>query len=241
MVIPKVDFICFGAHADDVELCMGGTLLKMLYEGARGLVVDLTKATAATRGSVEERLEEASQAAKTLNIPRINLGLTDAHLVADFASEKAIIEIIRKSQPKIIFTHPNDDYHPDHMVCHELVKRAWYRSGLKSLYPEWSAHRTGRFFNWVGPVSLKPDFCVDITPFFEKKMESILTYKSQFYNADASKYSDESQISSPEFLEFITTRNRAWGTEIRTQYAEAFLCREIPEIINPMDLSTRPY
>ena len=107
MVIPKVDFVCFGAHADDVELGMGGTLLKMRSQGARGLIVDLTQATAATRGSAEERLEEAAQAAKILGVPRLNLGLTDAQLVADFASEKAVIEIIRKSQAKIIFTHPN--------------------------------------------------------------------------------------------------------------------------------------
>lgn len=240
----KYDFMVIGAHADDVELAMGGTVLKMTSAGAEGIIVDMTVATAASRGTPEQRIREANTAASILGVGlRLNLGFEDAALLP--TSEKPLlklIEIIRQYQPKMIFTHYSDDFHPDHMATCELVKNAWYKAGLTNFHSELGAgFRPARIFHFMGSVMVAPTFCVDISRFWEQKIKSIEAYESQFYNSNSSNYKGKSQISTPEFMDFIKTRFRFLGSQIRTEYAEPFWCRELAEVQNPLELGRRAF
>jgi bacillithiol biosynthesis deacetylase BshB1 len=245
MIYENIDFMVIAAHADDAELGMGGTIRKLVLRGKKGLIVDMTRATAATRGTPEQRIQEAQDAATILGVDRVNLGFEDASLSAEntILSDE-IIRTIRKYKPKTLFTHAHDDGHPDHLATHHLVKKAWYNSGLKMLCREWPAYRPERLFYFMGAVLLEPQFCVDISETYDDKLASVLAYKSQFWQGNADnqeQFGKPSQISSPEFLDFVSARARHWGTSIRSQYAEAFMCREIPEIIDPTELSGRAY
>jgi N-acetylglucosamine malate deacetylase 1 len=165
-----MDYMAIGAHPDDVELHAGGTLVKMTSEGKKGVIVDMTRADAATRGTPELRLQEAAKAGRILGIAeRINLGLPDSQLQVNPETILKVVKVIRQYRPKIILTHSQDDYHPDHVATCEIVKRAWYMSGLKRVLPEYEAYRPKRLFHFIGAVSLQPRFCIDITPFLKLK------------------------------------------------------------------------
>jgi hypothetical protein len=72
-------------------------------------------------------------------------------------------------------------------------------------------------------------------------MKAILSFASQFYSHEFENYEGKTDLSSPEFLDFIRIRNRHYGTLIRTEYAEGFWCREIAEVSDITNLGERAY
>jgi LmbE family N-acetylglucosaminyl deacetylase len=75
---------------------------------------------------------------------------------------------------------------------------------------------------------------VNITPFWDIKMESIKAYKSQFYNPNSDE--PESFISSSEFLEFVEARAREFGHSINVKYGEGFTVEKTIGVDNLFDL-----
>ena len=111
----KVDILAFGAHPDDVELGCGGTLAKLIKEGKKVVIVDLTRGELGTRGTAETRRGEAQLAAEILGIVgRENLEMKDGFLVNSEEYQMKIVEMVRKYQPEIVFSNSIDDRHPDH-------------------------------------------------------------------------------------------------------------------------------
>src|SRR5205085_12220306 len=81
---PSVDLLFFGAHADDVELSVGGTIAKMVESGLRAGIVDLTRGEMGTRGTPQIRKREAEAAARILGATfRQQLDLGDGNLRTD--------------------------------------------------------------------------------------------------------------------------------------------------------------
>ena len=90
----KIDILAFGAHPDDVELSCGGTIFKEVQNGKTVVIIDLTKGELGTRGTAENRKEEASKAADILGISfRENLNFSDGFIMNDKAHQ---LEIIKK-------------------------------------------------------------------------------------------------------------------------------------------------
>lgn len=77
-MVKKVDILAIGAHPDDIELSCGGTLAKLISEGKKVAIVDLTQGELGTRGTPEIRHQEATEAARILGVEyRDNLKLKD--------------------------------------------------------------------------------------------------------------------------------------------------------------------
>jgi bacillithiol biosynthesis deacetylase BshB1 len=242
----SMDFMVLAAHADDAELGMGGTIAKMCQQGARGLVVDLTLATAATRGSPEGRLAEAQNSAQILGVDRINLGFKDAYLntVIPEATE-AVVRCIRQNQPRIVFLPLPRDYHPDHDATHQIGLDAWYKAGLAALWPELPRHRPERYLFYPGALipSQAPAFLVDIDAFWETKRASLAAYGSQFFGTtpSGSEAGLETAISTPQFQADSEARFRQWGAQARCQWAEAFWSEHLPVLDSPLHLKGKVY
>lgn len=238
-----VDFIAFGAHADDLEMGMGATLAKMAAQGQNGILVDFTKATAASRGTPEQRIDEAEAAAQVLGLPRINLGLPDAFLAdhIDSAIQKAV-ELIRKHKPRVVFAPVADDYHPDHGAAHQIVKAAWYKAGLSVLWPELPKYRPERVFFYPGALMPKtsPAFYVDVDQYWEQRQKALLCYHSQFDRAGESNR-PQTAVSSTRFQEEVVARHRYFGSQARCEFAEAFWSDLIPVIDNPLVIQGATY
>ncbi len=226
----SVDFMAIGAHSDDIEIGCAGTIARLISKGRKGVVVDMTDASMGTRGNPALRVREAKAAARMLKVERVNLGLPDAALTDGWESQLRLIEQIRTYRPKIVLTHHWSDEHPDHEATSRIVKTACYKAGLAKLDCAGKPFRPGRIFHFIGSELPEPSFCVDITPYWSKKLAAIQCYKSQFHNPEAKKFKGQTDLATPAFLEVLEARNRYWGIRIRRRYAEAFVTTDLPEV-----------
>jgi bacillithiol biosynthesis deacetylase BshB1 len=222
----KLDILAFGAHPDDVELGCSGTILKEVSLGKKVGIVDITRGELGTRGSAEIRDQEASDAAKILGVSvRENLNMRDGFFVNDEKHQLEIIKMIRKYQPEIVLCNAIDDRHIDHGKGSKLVSDACFLSGLMKIetvldgeiQKPWRPKVVYHYIQWK---NIEPDFVVDITGFTDKKIESILAYRSQFYDPNSKE--PESPISSKNFLESLNYRSRDLGRLTGVEHAEGF-------------------
>jgi bacillithiol biosynthesis deacetylase BshB1 len=222
----KLDILAFGAHPDDVELGCAGTLLKEMSLGKSVGIIDLTRGELGTRGSASIRDQEANAAAIILGVAvRENLGMRDGFFVNDEKHQLEIIKMIRKYQPEIVLCNAIDDRHIDHGKGSKLVSDSCFLSGLMKVETELegemqTAWRPKLVYHYTQWKNIEPDFVVDITGFTDKKIESILAYSSQFYDADSKE--PESPISSKNFLESLNYRSRDLGRLAGVDHAEGF-------------------
>lgn len=230
----KLDVVAFGAHPDDVEMGMGGTLAKLIKDGADAGIVDFTQGETATRGTKETRRVEADEASKILGLKcRENLKLPDGQIRPDKEYVLEIVKMIRKYKPEIIFATYYHDRHPDHEGAGQIVKEAMFLSGLPKVETEYDgkkqeAYRPKKLFFYMMTYDFEPSFIVDITDTFETKMDSIKAYKTQVYDPDSKE--PETLISQPAFFKMFEARARNYGFKIRKEFGEAFFAEENIEL-----------
>src|SRR5688572_6559171 len=98
-----IDILAVFAHPDDLELTVGGTMLRMNSLGYTTGGLDVTRGEMGTRGTVEGRAKEAENAAKILKLDlRENLGLADGHVFVDDPSRTSMVRALRRLKPKVI-------------------------------------------------------------------------------------------------------------------------------------------
>ena len=222
----KLDLLVLAAHPDDAELGCAGSILSHVAKGYKVGVIDFTHGELGTRGSAPLRLKEAEDSAKILGLSvRKNLGLRDGFFQNDEKDLLEIVKQIRQYQPTIIFANAIEDRHPDHGRASELAERACFLSGLIKIETELDgkaqqAWRPSFVYHYIQDRYIKPDFVVDISLHYNKKVESILAFKSQFY--DPNESSPNTYISSPEFLDFIKARAEELGHSIGVKFGEGF-------------------
>ena len=224
--MPKVDILAIAAHRDDVELTCGGTLLVAAKLGRTTAIIDLTAGELGTRGSAELRGEEASRAAAVLGVSaRENLGLPDGGVLNSPETRAKLAVAIRRFAPAVVIAPSRQGKHPDHIVSAQLVRDACFVAGLKKVRPDVPAFRPRKVIHSIayredGP---KPTFVVDITDVFEKKMEAIRCYSSQF---DEAMQAGEVFPNGEPLYDIIRHQAAHYGSLIRTQYGEPFFTTE---------------
>ena len=239
--MPKLDILVLAVHPDDAELGCAGTILKHINLGYKVGVVDLTRGELGTRGSVALRNREAAIASQILGLTvRDNLDLADGFFKNDREHQLKVIAAIRKYQPEIIITNAYHDRHPDHGRANLLVEESAFLSGLIKIETEdngkqQEAWRPKLTMHFIQDNFIRPDIVIDITDYWDKKMESIKAYGTQFHNPDADE-ENETYISSPEFYHIIEGRAREFGKSIGARYAEGFTCKKILGIDNLFNL-----
>ncbi len=230
----KLDILVFAAHPDDAELACSGTIASHIAAGYICGVVDLTKGEMGTRGTTELRRIEAEKSAKILGIQaRENLDFADIKFANDWDHQLEVVKMIRKYRPEIILANAIRDRHPDHGKGAELLQEAFFMSGLKKISTKLDgqlqeAYRARQLYHYIQNDYIKPDFIVDISEFWDKKLNSIMAFKSQFHDPDSNEA--ETFISSSEFLEFIEARAKELGHRIGVKYGEGFTTSTSPGI-----------
>jgi bacillithiol biosynthesis deacetylase BshB1 len=218
--------LVFAAHPDDAELGCSGTIAAHVAKGHKVGVIDFTQGEMGTRGTPHLRLQEANAASKILQLSaRENLGFKDIYFQNDETNQLKLIEMIRKYRPEIVLANAVSDRHPDHGKGSVLASAACFMSGLRKIETQLEgvlqeAWRPKFVYHYIQNNYIEPDFVMDITPFWQTKIDSILAFQSQFY--DASSAEPASFISDPEFLPFIEARAREFGHKILTKYGEGF-------------------
>jgi len=237
----QLDVLAIAAHPDDVELSVGGTLIKLAGMGYRTGILDMTRGEAGTRGTPEIRRQEAGRAAEILGVSvRENLGLGDAHIWVNEESRVKLVRVLRRLRPRIIFTQFWDDPHPDHAHTAQLVREAMHISGLAKYDPEsglerWRPNCVAHF---LFPRTIAPGFIVDISDQSERKWDAINAHASQFFNPSSNE--PQSRVSTQGFLSEVEARDRYFGAMIGAERGEAFFVREALNIADPVALLTQP-
>lgn len=176
-----LDILIFGAHPDDAEIGMGGTIYKHTSAGYRVGICDLTLAEMSSNGTVELRQQEAAKATELLGLAmRSNLGLPDRGLWMGPEQILTITNEIRKHKPRIVFAPYWEDRHPDHIACSKLVQEAVFNAKLRRYEPDMSAHTVEQcYFYFINDIA-ESDLLVDITDYHDQKMQALRAYRTQF-------------------------------------------------------------
>jgi bacillithiol biosynthesis deacetylase BshB1 len=234
-----VDLLAVAAHPDDIEQTCGGTLLRMAEAGYRTGIIDLTAGEMGSRGTPETRLEEAAAAGVLLKVShRGNMRFPDTKLVnwVDYR-EKLALEI-RALAPRTVILPYWQARHPDHYHASEIAFDACFLAGLRKLDPE---TKPGRPFNVIYSslyANVMPTFVVDITRQFERRMESLLAYKSQY--GDGAEPSDLFPQAA-EIRDRLAGIARFYGNLIGVKYGEPFIVRETMRVDDIVSLGVRSF
>lgn len=237
----KLDILAFASHPDDIELGCAGTLIAHIAAGKKVGIVDLTEGQLGTRGTPEIRLQEASDAADVMGVAvRDNLGFEDGFFQNDREHQLQVIRKIRQYRPEIVIANAIYDRHPDHGRGADLVSESCFKAGLRMIGTqdeqgeEQEAWRPKVVYHFIQDRFIIPDIVVDVTPYWEKKMETIRAFKSQFHNPNDD--SPNTYISSPEFLGFVEARAQELGHTIGVKYGEGFTKERYIGVRNLFDL-----
>ena len=237
----QVDILAVFAHPDDVELTVGGTMLKMKHLGYRTGALDVTRGEMGTRGTPEGRAKEAETGAKILKLNvRENLGLPDGHVFVTDVERVKMVRAFRRLKPKVILTHQVGDPHPDHNHIAHLVRESARLASMKNYDPETGGEKipVPKVAHNIFSRRVEPSFIVDISEFLDSKMEAIRAHSSQFFNPDSTE--PETRLTSKYFLDEIENRSRYFGSLIGVKAGEPFYVSEALNIDDPISLLTRP-
>jgi N-acetylglucosamine malate deacetylase 1 len=217
----KLDILAFGAHADDVEIGMGGTIAKYAEKGFKIGICDLTEAELSSNGTVELRKKEALKASGILGVSiRETLTLPDRGLFLKEEHIRKVVETIRRFKPNTVFAPYFEDRHPDHGNCARIVEEAVFSAGIKKFvtYKNSEPHRVENIYFYMINGFHKPDFIIDISEYINHKKWSLEAYESQFIKNDDTF---ETPLVNG-YIETIEARERLFGKEVGVNYAEGF-------------------
>lgn len=190
---PQLDVIAVGAHPDDVEIACGGTLARLVKQGHRVGIIDLTDGEPTPKSpGPHVRLAEAREAAKILGVAtRVHLELPNRRLFDSFETRVALAKEFRKYRPRLVlgFGEKTPLASPDHHQAMLLTEAAVFYSRLT----KWDEHFDGLAVHSVpmllyytlafGSLGLPPGaghMVVDISEELETKLAAVRCYQTQF-------------------------------------------------------------
>jgi len=221
----EIAAIC--AHPDDAELVMGGTIARAVAGGRRVAMVDLTRGETGSRGTPETRAAEAAAAARVLGAAhRESLALPDAGLQLVPEQKDAVVAVLRRLRPRVVLLQHWDQRHPDHAAASRLVYEASFLAGLRNYRPDLGApFRPVKLVYAVTMTEandLRPSFVVDVTAFWDTKLQAIAAFASQFTPPPG----EPGPLPLDRFREAVELSGRRHGQRIGVRYGEGFVTRE---------------
>ncbi len=219
------DVLAIAAHRDDVEQTCGGTLLRMASRGLRTAILDLTQGEAGTRGSAQERAQEAAEAARILGVGwRQALDLPDGAIENTLESRLKIVRVLRQVRPRVVILPYWQARHPDHSIVAALGYEACFLSGLAKIETGTAPHRPFKIVYASLYADVRPSFIVDITTFIEQRHAALMAYRSQYANqpAGGALFVPEEEIRERTYAEA-----RHYGLLAGVRYGEPFVQKEV--------------
>jgi N-acetylglucosamine malate deacetylase 1 len=210
--------LVFSPHPDDVELFMGGTLLKHVAEGSAVRVVMMTRGEKGsllsllgkTRQEALKRVRDAELKERYLRLPTVELwhfDLPDRGVRETPSTVARTLACVREFAPDVIYLPESEASaslytHRDHLATGRIVEAA---RGQHSPPPRL------RYFH-----SKAPDVFVDVSDFQAENLNALRCYRSQ-YRATA----------GPPFLlhlleRELVRRTQDYGSQAATRFAEGF-------------------
>ena len=235
----KLDLLAVAAHPDDVEQTCGGTMIKAAETGYRTGVLDLTAGDMGTRGTPEQRLEEAQTAARLMLVNwRGNMHFPDARLQNDISARMSLAMKIRELKPRAVILPYWQARHPDHYRAGELAYEACFLAGLKKLDDYSEPHRPEKVIYSSLYANVTPSFVVDISAQFERRMAALLSYVSQYGSQEEGAGLFPREL---EIRERHTAIARFYGNLIGAKYGEPFVVKETLRVDDVVSMGVRSF
>lgn len=216
------DVLAIGAHPDDVELTMGGTLLRLRDAGRSVAILDLTRGEGGTRGTPLRREAEATEAARLLGAEsRTILDHGDGVLVDSMEVRRSVVDAIRRHRPTLVLAPHWDDLHPDHAAAGAAVRAVRYTSGMVNWFPgEHPPHRARTFLFSMHHTPFEPSVVVDVSPVWERALELARCFQSQLHRPGSAE--PRTNIASADFLVKWEARHRHFGSLVGVPHGQVF-------------------
>jgi N-acetylglucosamine malate deacetylase 1 len=217
-----VDVLLFGAHPDDVEWGVGGTMLKLKAKGASFGVVDLTRGEMGSRGTSEERQKEAEAAGARMGARfRENLNLPDCGIIDSVENRKLVASVIRRYRPRLVLAPYWKDRHPDHEAAGRLIRNAAVHCTLRKSDDPNPPHKPSAYLYYLLHHFRQPCMVVDISDVYESKLELLRIHASQF--GKTAEGFGVLPLGMSDYLFGLESRDRFFGSLIHVHHGEAFL------------------
>jgi bacillithiol biosynthesis deacetylase BshB1 len=234
---PELDVLALAAHPDDIEQTCGGALLRMAEAGYLTGALDLTAGDMGTRGAPEIRMQEAREAARILRLCfRENLQMPDARLENNLPFKLTLMAVIRRLRPKVLILPYWEARHPDHSVASILGVEAAFLAGIRKLDDFSEPHRPFKIVYASMYANVTPSFVVDITPHFERRMQSLFAYVSQYgeTSAGATLFPNKDEI-----YDRLRSIARFYGNLIGVKYGEPYVVKETMRVDDLVTMGVR--
>lgn len=232
-----LDVLAIAAHPDDVEQTCGGTLIHSAELGYRTGVLDLTAGDMGSRGTPEIRIQESQTAADLLRLTwRQNLRWPDARLENTISARMTLAGVIRRLRPRVVILPYWTGRHPDHYRASEIGYEACFLAGLRRLEEDTPPHRPFKILYSSSYANVTPSFVVDITRTFDRRMQALLIYVSQYGD---SSVASELFPSHAEVQDRLAAVARFYGNLIGVKYGEPFIVKESMQVEDIVALPVR--
>ena len=202
--------LAIGAHPDDVELGIGGTLAA--HRSAGDQVVILTLSRGARGGEAGDRMGESMAAAELIGARLFMEDLEDTRISESDPTVTIIERVVAQVQPTIVYTHSAHDRHQDHRAVHRAAMVATRDVPTFACYQSPSA-----------TVDYRPTRFVGIDGFTETKLALLACFGSQ------------SGIRSYMQDDFVLATSRYWSRYGGGQHCEPLeVIREASAVVGAM-------
>lgn len=219
-----VDLLAFGAHPDDIEIGLGGTVARHAGLGYRVGLCDLTAGEMGTNGTVDQRLAEGEAARIVLGAAwRVNLRLPDRGF-GESDHVRAAAGQIRRARPRTVAIPFATDRHPDHVAANRLLLDAVFNAGLRRYDADGEAWRPDWVCAYFINDSVTPSFVVDVSTYYETKRRALSCYQSQFQPTEPG--AAHTRLTAPTFQQLIESRDAQFGAVAGVAFAEGLVVRD---------------
>lgn len=216
--------LCVGAHPDDVEMGMGGTVAALVAKGHAVTIVDLTRGQLGTYGDPQTRAAEARVAAQRLGVELRILDHEDGAVTDDLEGRHEMVRLLREIRPSLVFApYPHartgaldGRANVDHLATGLLVREGTKLARFRRLMPELPPCSVRRLLYYMVPDDQRPSFVVDVSAHEETLRSAISAYASQL----------EISRSQRPILDVLMAWRQSHGLRIGARLGEAFLCED---------------
>ena len=217
-----LDVVAIAPHPDDLEILCGGTLAKLVKQGYRVGIFDMTSGEPTPRGSIEKRKLEAEAARVALGVQvRVNLGLPNRVLMDGPEARYRVATELRKYQPKVLIAGAGRTpaASPDHHQGHLIAEASRFYSQLTKWDDRFGGeapYRVPHLVYALFPTDAESrhwhsTFVIDIADTIDQKLASIEAYESQF---DAERFA--------KVKHFVSAHAAVNGARCGFMYGELF-------------------
>ncbi|MEZ4500545.1 MAG: PIG-L deacetylase family protein [Thermomicrobiales bacterium] len=220
--------LAVGAHPDDLEYQIGGTLARYAAQGHHVTMAVVTNGNVGSSTLPPDeiaaiRFQEATASASLIGAELLWLDYDDEFFFYNEESRRHLIDVMRQARPDVVLAHWTDDYHPDHSLSGQAVRDARIMTACRSQHRHRSSAAAGNskssFSTTPGRINFQPEVYVDISSTFAIKQQMLAAHVSQ--NAWISDIFEGSSIGG-----MMETQSRFRGLQAGYRYAEGFRALE---------------